>query len=148
MIPLHNAVSVNTNMQTANNLNNKAKNSSKKLISAYALLRMGSLKWIRLFGEFRSGSRLQILIVKHFLKNQLLHFSLTNCFDVVLLSSRRILPPNRDSIKVFKTMLRIRIHWIRIRFQDFYDRKLKKNQLKKNLLLLFKNSNFLIPSPP
>ncbi len=68
MIPLHNAVSVNINMQTANNVNNKAKNSSKKFISVYALLRMDSLKLIRLFGEFRSGSRLQILIVKHLKK--------------------------------------------------------------------------------
>jgi hypothetical protein len=50
------AVSANINMQTANNLNNKAKNASKKLVSIFTLLRMGSLKRIRLFGEFRSGS--------------------------------------------------------------------------------------------
>jgi hypothetical protein len=43
-------------VQTANNLNNKAQNSSKNLVSIYTLLRMGSLKRIRLFGEFRSGS--------------------------------------------------------------------------------------------
>ncbi len=66
-----------------------------------------------------------------------------------------LLPPARSSpvggVANPHQILRIRIHRIRIRIQDFDSQKLKKKNTVENFLkylLLIKNCNLLIPRPP